>query len=191
MSSPNPASVPPEDTSASDPLLHMLGAMGSGGLSGYIEEQESAGQAQLVASAVLPKDGSSAYEALGIRVGDPVDDLFVNVTLPAGWKRQGSDHAMWSYVLDERGVQRVAVFYKAAFYDRKAHGSVVRPGRAAVTDVIYGDGPAALPEQWSVFTDEERADFVTEVRSAAADEYLSEERRLRARAALALAGEQS
>jgi predicted secreted protein len=27
---------------------------------------------------------------------------------------------MWSYIVDDEGTQRVAIFYKAAFYDRDA-----------------------------------------------------------------------
>jgi hypothetical protein len=46
--------------------------------------------------------------------------MFRQATLPPGWKKTGSDHDMWSYVEDERGLRRVAVFYKAAFYDRRA-----------------------------------------------------------------------
>jgi hypothetical protein len=30
---------------------------------------------------------------------------------------------MWSQLVDAEGVPRVAIFYKAAFYDRKAHMS--------------------------------------------------------------------
>lgn len=194
----------PEDTSKREPLVHLAGMLGGGsaqdGVSRYIEEQEAAGQREVVNSTVLPRDmrglgrawGAEAraeFEALGFVFGDVVDDLFVNVTLPAGWTREGSDHAMWSHVVDERGVKRVAVFYKAAFYDRSAHCSLSNPGSAAVTATIYGDGPVTLPEQWDVFTVEERQAFEDGLRASLGEEsYCGEEAQGRARAALLLLG---
>ncbi len=111
----------PEDTSKRDPLVHIAGSMGNH--SRYIEEQESAGQAQLVNSTVLPIDtrGRDAdFEALGFTFGERVDELFREATLPEGWTRKGSEHAMWSHLVDEQGRERVSIFYKAAFYDRCA-----------------------------------------------------------------------
>jgi hypothetical protein len=95
---------------------------------GGIEAQEAAGQAMLVASgAKLPKDlGYSKLTreqitaATGIKFGDDADDIFVNVTLPPGWKLRATDHSMWSDLLDANGCKRAAIFYKAAFYDRNA-----------------------------------------------------------------------
>jgi len=150
--------------------------MGGDGFGGYVEEQERAGQQQVVSSDVLPLEGSSAPDErydlgeLGVFVGDPVDDLFREVRLPAGWRREGSGHSMWSYIVDERGLQRVAVFYKAAFYDRRAHMVLVNPGAAAVTDVVYGDGPVALPRGWDVFTVDERQAFENGLRQLCSEE---------------------
>lgn len=90
---------------------------------GGIEAQEKAGQKALVASADMPKimrPSREAFEKSGFTFGEDVDELFVDATLPAGWKREASDHAMHSYILDEQGRKRVGVFYKAAFYDRRA-----------------------------------------------------------------------
>lgn len=110
--------------------LGMLGAaMGGRGMSGAIEEQEAQGQRELLRSEVIPSDGSSkpeeqaALEAMGFTLGEPVqgDAMFRKCTLPEGWKRVGSDHAMWSYIHDDKGRKRASVFYKAAFYDRSAH----------------------------------------------------------------------
>jgi hypothetical protein len=151
----------PENTSARPPELHLLGAFADG-MPGYIEDMEAAGQRQVVASDVLPIEAPWAeLEQLGFTRTDPIasDDLFVNCTLPAGWRREGSDHAMWSYVLDERGVRRVAIFYKAAFYDRRAFARIDNVGRMLAHQAIYGDGPATVPECWPVLTDDERDDF--------------------------------
>lgn len=99
---------------------------------GGIEAQEKAGQAALCASAQLPKptkyhgNTQEQFEKIGIVFGAPVDDLFVSVTLPAGWKVQPTNHSMWSDLLDEQGRKRAGIFYKAAFYDRKAHMSLSR-----------------------------------------------------------------
>ena len=112
-----------ENTSKRDPLLHPLGAM-SEGSSDYITRLEADGQQQLVNSDRLPvnSDGDAAYLDLGFTFGepDPSDPLFRPATLPQGWRREGSDHSMWSYIVDETGRKRVAIFYKAAFYDRDA-----------------------------------------------------------------------
>ena len=113
----------PEDTSGRGPSDHLLGIL-TEGQSSYIEVMEAEGQAQVVNSDVLPIEMNGGkrgdYEALGFVFGDVVDDLFQAVTLPGGWRREGSDHSMWSYVVDAEGSRRVAVFYKAAFYDRRA-----------------------------------------------------------------------
>ena len=112
---------PIENTTRQMPALaHMLP-----NVDGYIEGQERAGQSQLVNSDRLPTDtdGTDAeFESLGFTFGRPDagDSLFRSATLPPGWKRQGSEHAMWSYIVDEQDRKRVAIFYKAAFYDRRA-----------------------------------------------------------------------
>lgn len=150
----------PEDTSQRDPLVHLAGAWDNP--TRYIEEQEKAGQAQLVNSTVLPIDtrhSDQAFVDLGFTFGDKVDDLFRDATLPDGWSKKGSDHSMGSYVVDERDIERVSIFYKAAFYDRSANMHLVNVGRNLSTKAIYGDEPDEVP--WSVLTDDEKADFLT------------------------------
>jgi hypothetical protein len=93
---------------------------------GGIEAQEARGQRDFVASETLPKEllhgtTRAQLEALGIVFGEDADDLFVKATLPPGWKKVASDHAMWSYLHDDQGRKRASIFYKAAFYDRSAH----------------------------------------------------------------------
>jgi hypothetical protein len=92
-----------------------------------IEMSEKAGQIALVKSQHIPIQGSAALVELGFQLGDRVDDLFIEATLPEGWTREGSEHAMWSYILDAEGNRRVSVFYKAAFYDRDAFCRVIAP----------------------------------------------------------------
>ena len=96
---------------------------------GGIERQERNGQADMVRraetnAASLPRkmgnNGRTVLESFGVVFGDNVDDLFVSVTLPAGWKIQATDHALHSKLLDDKERTRAAIFYKAAFYDRDA-----------------------------------------------------------------------
>lgn len=95
---------------------------------GGIERQEAAGQRTLVANAMLPKkiDGATREQltALGFKFGADVDELFVSCELPPGWTKRGTDHSMHSDLLDEQGRKRAGIFYKAAFYDRRAHMSM-------------------------------------------------------------------
>ena len=97
---------------------------------GGIERQEAAGQRTLVESAMLPKEISGATReqltALGFKFGADVDELFVSCELPRGWTKRGTDHSMHSGLLDEQGRKRAGIFYKAAFYDRRARMNMRR-----------------------------------------------------------------
>jgi hypothetical protein len=144
----------PENTADHEPILHMLGAL-SGDSDGYITGMEAAGQRQLVASEVIPTEimhggTEETLIQLGFVLGDPVDGdpLFRHATLPAGWSKSSSDHSLWSYLLDEFGRRRCSVFYKAAWYDRSAHLSVVALSYYA-SSVAVGDVPLVLDEKWA------------------------------------------
>ncbi len=117
-----------ENTSRRDPRIHLLGAQAEG-LDGYIAGMEAAGMRQLLASDLLPArmipGDEGVWTALGFVFGGVVadDPLFRRVTLPAGWTRAAGgpgDDPRGGYVVDECGVRRVSIFYKAAFYDRAA-----------------------------------------------------------------------
>lgn len=142
---------------ATDPtssMLVLLEAMGNrtGDGSAAIEGMERAGQTQLVNSDRLPTACHSSDEeltALGFTFGqpDPNDPLFRSATLPAGWKREGSDHAMQSYIVDQHGRRRVGVFYKAAYYDRKADMNLIGRGWYLATCLYDGTEPI-LDDEW-------------------------------------------
>lgn len=142
---------------ADDPMsgmLVLLDAMSSPTRdgSGAIEAMEKAGQVQLVNSDRLPTASYSPDEefiALGFTFGsaDAHDPLFRPATLPDGWKREGSDHAMHSYLLDQYGRRRVGVFYKAAFYDRRADMSLISRSGYLQTCVHDGTAPV-LDDEW-------------------------------------------
>lgn len=91
---------------------------------GGIEAQEAAGQATFVASAILPRQmkGTTREQlvAIGFVFGEDINDLFVACQLPPGWEKHRGDHSMWSYLFDDKGRKRAAIFYKAAFYDERA-----------------------------------------------------------------------
>lgn len=97
-------------------------AMALGG-SNAIELQEASGQRELAASAQLPTKGLNdpAFAMIKVHGQTEGDPLFSDVTLPDGWRKQRTDHSMWSDLLDEKGRKRAGIFYKAAFYDRGAH----------------------------------------------------------------------
>lgn len=113
-----------------DPIVGLATAMMPHG----IEASEARGQAELLASEVIPSEIQDYWcgeekrpampllESWGFVFGkhEGGDTLFRRVTLPAGWSRKGSEHAMWSHIVDELGRERCAIFYKAAFYDRRA-----------------------------------------------------------------------
>lgn len=166
-----------ENTSQRHPIEHLVGCL-DGNTSNYIEGMEQSGQQQLLKSDLLPANagrvwsgegdgmlginGWDVLEQWGFQRGESVeaDPLFVHVTLPQGWSRKGSEHAMHSTIVDDRGVERVSVFYKAAFYDRRASMSVITdPGGNLGSNAIYGDAAVALPDEWSVLTTEEREGF--------------------------------
>lgn len=127
----------------------------SGGSQGpsAIEQMERDGQRQLVSSDRLPaKCGDhTPWLALGFTFGepDPADPLFMPATLPPGWQRKATDHAMGSVIVDELGRERVSIFYKAAFYDRSAHMNLISLSWYVEKAVEY-DGPAIIfDEQWA------------------------------------------
>lgn len=146
------------------------------GTSNAIEAQESVGQNEFVRSETLPTkmqryfggpDPKAVLEAAGVKFLGPVegDDAFQYVELPPGWEKMPSEHPMWSHLLDDKGRERAAIFYKAAFYDRSSHLSLncrysvrqdfeeqrnngvavaqVRDGQA----VIYSTEPVKLPKE--------------------------------------------
>lgn len=122
---------------ADDDMENALVALTPGG----IEAQERTGQIAFVANETLPikcNHGTrEQFEAMGIEYGDPVDDLFVQVSLPEGWSKVGTGHSMWSDLLDDQGRKRASIFYKAAFYDRDAFINIVQRFHA-VTRPICG-----------------------------------------------------
>lgn len=113
---------------------------------GGIERQEAQGQAALCASETLPKeiDGATRAQltAIGFVFGADVDDLFVSVTLPTGWSKKATSHSMHSDLLDDKGRRRAGIFYKAAFYDRKAD---MRMERRFNIDGYSGSDQKAMP----------------------------------------------
>jgi hypothetical protein len=134
-------------------LALLAEGMVTGSPGSFIVAQEKAGQQQLVNSDRLPsefKGDRAEWEAAGFAFGDPDpgDPLFMPATLPEGWKREPADHDMWSYVVDQHGRRRVEVFYKAAFYDRKAFMRLSRVWSYVHAHVEYGE-PLVITDEWA------------------------------------------
>lgn len=162
-----------ENTSRRDAFVNLVGAMADG-TDKYITDMEAAGQRQLVNGSELPYEGPwNELEALGFTRGEPVegDGLFIHATLPEGWRKEPTDHSMWSKVVDERGIERVSIFYKAAFYDRRAFCRIDQIGPRVVRDALYGDGPVELPDFWDTLTASEKAECAAAVTSELAHEH--------------------
>ena len=108
------------------PEMLFMEALISGGTSGMIERQEKQGQSSFVGSDTLPTEISEGDKdtliQMGVKFGSVVegDDIFQYVELPQGWKKESTDHSMWSYLIDAAGKKVASIFYKAAFYDRSA-----------------------------------------------------------------------
>jgi hypothetical protein len=113
---------------------------------GGIEAQERRGQDAFAHSDTLPikfNSGSRAeLEQFGVKFGEPVDDLFCRVELPAGWKRGTTDHRLWSCLLNEKGRERASIFYKAAFYDKDAFINVLPRYQVSAYEPCDAEGRA-------------------------------------------------
>jgi hypothetical protein len=142
----------------SDGMDVFFDALISGDFSGAIERSEKRGQNDFVASERLPirvnggvntKDAKTQYEKMGITVIDKSDDLFYNVMLPNGWKKESTGHSMWNNLLDEQGRIRATIFYKAAFYDRDAFINFERRYNTAYEpfDISAAEGLSYSDEQ--------------------------------------------
>lgn len=141
----------------------MLQSMTGGDVSQPIYDQEARGQQSMATSDQLPVEGSPGHYmygrddeaadkgwlATGIEFG-PVEkgELFRNAMLPEGWKKVTTDHAMWCDLVDDQGRKRASIFYKAAYYDRKAHMHLER--RFYVSEV-YGENTDFDAERDLVF----------------------------------------
>lgn len=127
--------APENTTETVNPLAFVREAMviGSGRA---IETQEARGQADFVESTTLPTeyntydkyDPEGILKSFGVVFLGPVegDPMFQYVNLPKGWKKKPTSHSMWSELVDDKGRKRASIFYKAAFYDRKASISLCR-----------------------------------------------------------------
>ena len=108
---------------ARDPYGFLLTAL-VGGSDFAIDHQERQGQSSLVNSDTLPRrlspEDKKTLEDFGFKFLGESDDLFQYVEFPEGWKKERTDHSMWTNLVDPKGRVRANMFYKAAFYDREA-----------------------------------------------------------------------
>lgn len=115
------------NTTKQDPIVSYLDAF-----DGDISASEARGQREVVEAMVLPsvmdQTTRDALTKAGVVLGAqvPGDKLFLNATLPIGWKKRSTDHYMYSDLVDEKGRIRASIMYKAAAYDRDASISIRR-----------------------------------------------------------------
>ncbi len=101
-----------------------------GGNPNAILAQEAEGQSSFVNSETLPtdmgRDTKAILEAAGFKFicVVPDDPMFQVVEMPKGWQKKATDHSMYSNLVDDKGRVRAKIFYKAAFYDRRADMSL-------------------------------------------------------------------
>jgi hypothetical protein len=137
-------------------------------LPGMIERMEALGKTEFSRSDVLPVQmgGQQALlEELGFVLGPqvPGDPLFRQAKLPSGWRKdEETGHAMWTSILDEQGCERAHVFYKAAFYDRRADMGLLWRFDMRTRDRVYGN--------WSVY-DRKAKGFVFDPPEGTEDRY--------------------
>jgi hypothetical protein len=140
----------------SEGLLLLGESMITGSPASFIENQERAGQRQLVNSDRLPSEYSGEradWEALGFAFGDPDPDdpLFMPATLPEGWTRKAGGHPMGSAIVDALGCEtgEIVIVDEATFYDRKANMHLVGL-RRYVSCAVEFDGPAiVISGEWA------------------------------------------
>jgi hypothetical protein len=74
---------------------------------------------------ILPKKilGGSAKDLvkLGFALGPEIDELFQVGLAPHGWEMRPSDQSPWSFIYDDEGRERVAIFCKVTSEERLAH----------------------------------------------------------------------
>lgn len=130
------------------------------GASEAIEEMEAEGQRQLASQiSWLPTEGLvcrqirypegkplisiddrlvEQWKAIGVVPIGPVedDDIFWRVDIPKSWEIRRSEHPMSTALYDDQGRQRAYIFYKAAFYDRRAY---IRMIPRFTVDIVFVD----------------------------------------------------
>ncbi len=93
-----------------------------------VDHVEAEGQARAVASTMMAKEmepSREEWEKLGFTFTDiPGDEVLCEASLPEGWSMEETDHPMWINIVDQNGMKRGSMFYKAVFYDRVARMSL-------------------------------------------------------------------
>lgn len=95
-----------------------------------LQEMGEPEQKEMIRATNLPimgsinsKESRAQLETLGFVFGKEVDKIFVEATLPEGWKIKSTSR-YWSSLLDEKDRDRGHIFFKPEFYDRNAFMSL-------------------------------------------------------------------
>ena len=89
-----------------------------------VEIVERSAQDVAVSTTLMAKDmnpGREVWESLGFEFADiEGDDVLCRAKLPEGWTMNATDSQYWTEIRDENGMVRGKMFFKGAYYDRKA-----------------------------------------------------------------------
>ena len=90
-----------------------------------VSNNEQKDNVKTIDGVVMPREmhpSRKDWEDLGFIFSDiPGDNVLCVATLPDGWSIKPTDQPMWSDVVDENGITRGDMFYRASTYDRDAH----------------------------------------------------------------------
>lgn len=90
-----------------------------------VSNNEKKDNVEIIDGVVMPREmhpSRKDWEDLGFTFNDiPGDNVLCVATLPEGWSIKPTDQPMWSDVVDENGITRGDMFYRASTYDRDAH----------------------------------------------------------------------
>lgn len=143
------------------PGLHLSGLSAAlAATPGSIEASEAQGQKDLKNHVMIPREmhglNVEQVQALGFTLVPAEDDpLFYYGGMPMGWEINADDHNMWSYLHDDKGRKRASIFYKAAFYDRRA--DISWNHRYCVNDMVRS---SHHPDKYGVQVEDSDGNFL-------------------------------
>ncbi len=90
-----------------------------------INDEEKGETKEFMNGFIMPREmhpTKEAFEKLGFVFKDiPGDDVLCYGALPEGWSIRPTDQSTWHDIVDENGITRGDMFYRASSYDRDAH----------------------------------------------------------------------
>ena len=85
-------------------------------------------QRMMVGGPYLPRElrpNREVFLALGFTIEKPIDDLLTMANIPAGWTRVATSSARYIHIQDNRGRNRVEVFYSYLWNEKYAWARIL------------------------------------------------------------------